>query len=277
MIIDAHHHLWNYKPKDYPWMDDSMEVLKRDYLPGDLAGEMEKEGVIGTVVVQARQSLEETRWLLEQAESNDFIKGVVGWVDLQSDSLNDELSEFASHPKFVGVRHVIHDEPDDNFMLRPNFMRGIEQLNNYNLSYDLLLFPKHLENALELVNRFPDQKFVLDHISKPKIKSGIMDPWRDDISSLAAQPNVWCKVSGLVTEADFVNWKEEDFSPYLEVIFESFGVDRIMIGSDWPVCRLAGEYKDVMSISKKFFDTVDDAGLEKIFKLNAIEFYELKL
>jgi len=230
MIIDAHHHLWNYNPVDYGWMDDSMTVLKQDYLPADLEKQIPGANVAGTVVVQARQKLEETHWLLELADENPFILGVVGWVDLQSDDLNNQLAEFGNHSKLVGVRHVIHDEEDDDFMLRPTFVRGIEKLQEYNLTYDLLLFPKHLEKAVELASMFTEQKFVLDHISKPFIKAGILDPWREDISSLAIQPNVWCKISGMVTEADLNSWKFEDFIPYLDIVVEAFGTDRIMLG-----------------------------------------------
>jgi len=277
MIIDAHHHLWSFNEADYGWMDDSMKVLKRDYLPPDLKKEMEKAGVSGTVVVQARQIIEETRWLLEQAEQNPFIKGVVGWVDLRSPDLAGQLEEFAGHSKLVGVRHVIHDEPDDEFMLRPAFVKGIEQLKAYDLTYDLLLFPKHLERAIELVSMFPDQRFVLDHISKPFIKSGIMQPWKDDIEAIAAQANVWCKISGMVTEASLDSWKYDDFVPYMKVVCEAFGMDRLMLGSDWPVCRLAGEYDAVMGIPMVYLRSLSDEEKENVLYKNAIDCYKIKL
>lgn len=273
MIFDAHHHLWQFNEVDYGWMDDSMQVLKKNYLPSDLAAEAEKAGVTGTVVVQARQILEETEWLLELGEASTLIKGVVGWVDLQSPALDEQLKRFAPHPLLVGLRHVIHDEPDDDFMLRPAFVNGIEQLQEYDLTYDLLLFPKHLERAIELVSRFPEQKFVLDHISKPFIKSGIMQPWKDDIEALAAQPNVWCKISGMVTEADHKGWKYEDFVPYMKVVSEAFGTDRLMLGTDWPVCRLAGEYSDILEIPKRFFQDLPVQEKEKVFASNCLEFY----
>jgi len=277
MIIDAHHHLWSFNEADYGWMDDSMKVLKRDYLSADLQEEIAKAGVSGTVVVQARQIIEETRWLLEQADANPFIKGVVGWVDLRSPELVQQLEEFAGHPKLVGVRHVIHDEPDDDFMLRPAFVKGIEQLKAYDLTYDLLLFPKHLERAIELVSMFPDQRFVLDHISKPFIKSGIMQPWKDDIEALAAQANVWCKISGMVTEASLDSWKYDDFVPYMKVVSEAFGMDRVMLGSDWPVCRLAGEYDAVMGIAMVYLRSLSDGEKENVFYKNAIDCYKIKL
>lgn len=277
MIIDAHHHLWSFNEADYGWMDDSMKVLKLDYLPPDLEKELEKAGVSGTVVVQARQIIEETRWLLEQADANPFIKGVVGWVDLRSPELAKQLDEFAAHPKLVGVRHVIHDEADDDFMIRPAFVKGIEQLKAYDLTYDLLLFPKHLERAIELVSMFPDQRFVLDHISKPFIKSGIMQPWKDDIEALAAQTNVWCKISGMLTEASLESWKYDDFVPYMKVVWEAFGMDRVMLGSDWPVCRLAGEYDAVMGIPMVYFRSLSDGEKENVLYKNAIDCYKIKL
>ena len=276
-IIDAHHHLWLYNLVDYEWMDESMEVLKRDYTPADLEKEMGKSGVDGTVVVQARQLIEETTWLLEMAEQNSFIKGVVGWLDLQSDELRSQLDLFASHPKLVGVRHVIHDEPDDDFMLRPAFVKGIELLQNYNLTYDLLLFPKHLDRALELVNMFPEQRFVLDHISKPFIKAGILEPWKGDMEALASQANVWCKISGMVTEADLNKWKYQDFVPFMQSVVEAFGTDRIMLGSDWPVCLLAGTYSKVYQLVYNFTKTLSTFEQEAIFGNNAFRFYQRKI
>lgn len=276
MIIDSHHHLWNYNAEAYGWMDESMEVLKRDYLPAELENILAESGVSGTVVVQARQSIEETRWLLELADSFPFIKGVVGWFDLQSESLKTQLGHYVVHPKLVGVRHVIHDESDDDFMLRPAFLKGIEMLQEFDLVYDLLLFPKHLARAFELVNMFPEQRFVLDHLAKPFIRSGILQPWKEDIEKLASQPNVWCKLSGMVTEADHNRWRYEEFVPYLNTVLQSFGADRIMLGSDWPVCTLAGEYKEVMEIPMRFIKDLIENDKEKISWLNAIECYQLE-
>jgi len=276
MIIDTHHHLWQFNPKDYGWMDDSMTILKQDYLPADLEGQLAGSGVAGTIVVQARQTLEETTWLLKLAEENTFIKAVVGWVDLRSEELDEQLERFADHPKLAGVRHVIHDEPDDDFMLRPEFIKGIEKLKKYDLCYDLLLFPKHLSRATELSIMFPDQRFVLDHISKPLIREGVLNPWEDDLALLASCPNVWCKISGMVTEADHQNWKHEDLDPYLDVVVEAFGTGRIMLGSDWPVCRLAGEYTDVMNIHVQYFRDLTEAEKENVFRQNAIDCYKLE-
>ena len=275
-MIDAHHHLWMYNTQDYGWMDDSMSVLKSNYLPDDLEAELKLSGVRGTVVVQARQNLEETRWLLELAEQYSFIHGVVGWLDLRSKDLDKELDEFASNPKLVGVRHVIHDETDDDFMLRPDFIRGIAQLEYYELIYDLLLFPRHLERAVQLVERFPRQGFVLDHLAKPMIKAGIMEPWKSDITRLAAYQNVWCKLSGMVTEADHKQWLYKDLQPYMEVVLESFGPERIMLGSDWPVCKLAAEYGEVMKTVQEFIEALSPGDQERILYQNAIDCYQLK-
>ena len=277
MIIDSHHHLWKYTPTEFAWIDDSMKVLKRDYLPADLETEIHKAGVTGTVVVQARQMIEETRWLLELADENPFIKGVIGWVDLRSPDLGAQLEQFGNHPKLVGVRHVIHDEPDGDFMVQQAFLEGIKALQKYNLVYDLLLFPRHLERAIELVSMFPDQRFVLDHISKPFIKSGILQPWKDDMEALAARHNVWCKISGMVTEANLSAWKIEDFIPYMSAVYDAFGTDRIMLGSDWPVCRLAGEYTEVMNIPKAFIGHLDNNDKKKIYALNAKACYQLSI
>ena len=276
MMIDAHHHLWEYNQREYTWMDNSMEILKTDYLPADLEAEMAISGVTGTVAVQARQSLEETRWLLMLADQHTFVRGVVGWVDLQSDHLANRLTEFAGHSRLVGVRHVIHDEPDDEFMLRPAFVRGIRMLADFGLTYDLLLFPKHLKPAIKLAGMCPGQKFVLDHMAKPFIDTRILHPWKEELKELSSFPNVWCKISGMVTEADRRGWRYEDFVPYMEVVMEAFGPDRVMLGSDWPVCRLAASYKDVMEIPGRFFRDFDMDVREKIFSRNAVSFYGLK-
>jgi L-fuconolactonase len=276
MMIDAHHHLWKYNPGEYGWMDASMSLLKRDYLPEDLEKELQAAGVGGTVVVQARQNMEETRWLLELADRHSFIKGVVGWFDLCSPYLLQQLRDFVAHPKLVGARHVIHDEPDDDFMLRSDFKTGLVYLGAHGITYDLLLFPRHIGRAVKLVNHFPRQRFVLDHLGKPLIKSGALEPWKQDISQLARYPNVWCKLSGMVTEADRAHWTYEDLLPYMETVLEVFGPDRVMVGSDWPVCRLAAEYQEVMRIVPQFVRSLDQMDREKILFANAIKCYQLK-
>lgn len=276
MIIDAHHHLWKYKPSEFGWIDDSMSVLKQDYLPADLEPELQLSGISGTVVVQARQSLEETRCLLELADKYPFIKGVVGWLDLRTPDLESQLEEFANYPKMVGVRHVIHDEADDKFMLQAAFMKGIARLEQYGLVYDLLLFPKHLAYAAELVKAFPRQRFVLDHLGKPLIKAGQMEPWKTDIEQLAGNNNVWCKISGMVTEAHHDQWEINDFISYMEVVKNAFGPERIMLGSDWPVCKLAGDYEAVMNIPIIFSRHMKANEQERLLARNAIECYQLQ-
>ena len=275
MKIDTHQHFWKYNERDYGWMGEGMGVLKRDRLPGDLAPLLQETGIDGTVTVQARQSLEETEWLLQLADENTFIKGVVGWADLRSGQLEEQLDRFSSHPKLCGVRHVVHDEPDDQFMMRDDFVRGIGKLADYNLTYDLLLFPKHLPVACELVAMFPGQRFVLDHISKPFIKDGKIEPWADDIRGLASFENVACKISGMVTEADWHNWKPEDFRPYMDIVLDAFGADRIMIGSDWPVCTVAGKYADVIRIAAEFVQGLSKDEQAAVWSENAKRAYLL--
>jgi L-fuconolactonase len=256
-----------------------MERLARDHLPKDLAPLAAAEGIDGTVAVQARQSLEESRWLLELADANPLIRGVVGWVDLRSTHVVDQLRELAQRPKFVGVRHVVQDEPDPRFLLGESFLHGIGKLATFDLTYDLLLYPQQLPAAAELVGRFPEQPFVLDHLAKPRIKprikAGELDPWRQDLKALGAHRNVFCKLSGLVTEADWQGWQRADFTPYLEVALEAFGSKRLMVGSDWPVCTLAAEYADVIGIVRDFLAPLAAAEREAIEGGNAARFYAL--
>jgi L-fucono-1,5-lactonase len=275
MRIDTHQHFWQYSPKQYGWMGSNMEILKNDHLPGHLKPLLKSSAIDATVVVQARQTLEENRWLLELADQFPFIKGVVGWVDLCSPDVNEQLERLASHPKFCGVRHVVQDEPDDQFMLRAAFLGGLSHLAKFDLTYDLLLYPRHLTVALEVVKRFPEQPFVLDHIAKPLIKEHKLTPWDTDVRRLAKFQNVCCKISGMVTEADWQHWKPADFNPYLDTIFESFGTDRIMIGSDWPVCTLAARYSQVMRIAASYVERLSKDEQEHVWSLNARQFYGL--
>jgi L-fuconolactonase len=277
MKIDSHQHFWIYNSRDYDWIDDRMKLLRRDYLPADLEPELKNAGYSGSVAVQARQSLEETRWLIGLSEKSDFIKGVVGWVDLCSEyDLKEQLDEFCKSDKFVGVRHVVHDEPDDNFMLHDDFLRGISLLKDYNLTYDFLLFPKHLPLAREVVSMFPQQKFVVDHISKPLIRDHLISPWKEDIIQLARNKNVWCKLSGMVTEADWMKRVPEDFGPYLNIIFDAFGTERLMTGSDWPVYKVAGDYSFVTGLVENYITGMDDETRLGILGDNCTEFYNLK-
>ena len=275
MRIDAHQHFWSYSAAEYPWIGKGMERLAHDHLPKDLATLAAAEGIGGTVAVQARQSLEESRWLLELSDANPLIRGVVGWVDLRSTHVEDQLREVAEHPKFVGVRHVVQDEPDPRFLLGESFLHGIGKLATFGLTYDLLLYPQQLPAAAEFVGRFPEQPFVLDHLAKPRIKAGELDPWRQDLKALAAHGHVLCKLSGMVTEADWQGWKRADFTPYLEVALETFGPKRLMIGSDWPVCTLAAGYPDTIGIVRDFLAPLAAAEREAIEGGNAARFYAL--
>jgi L-fuconolactonase len=275
MRLDAHQHFWQYNPAEHVWMTEAMADLKRDFLPRDLRPLLAASLFDGCVSVQARQSLEETRWLLELAEQNDLVKGVVGWVDLCSSELKGQLERFAGHPKLVGVRHLVQDEPDDAFMLRPEFSKGIAQLAEYGLAYDLLLHPRHLPAGVKLVREFPRQRFVLDHIAKPSIAAGILSPWERDLRKLAEHENVWCKLSGMVTEARWKQWTAADFDPYLDVVFDAFGAARLMIGSDWPVCTLSGDYAATLGLVMGYVERLSASEREGVLGGNCARFYGL--
>jgi L-fucono-1,5-lactonase len=273
--IDAHQHFWRYDPIEHAWMTEEMAAIRRDFLPEDLKPLLERLGFDGCLAVQVRQNLEETRWLLEVAEQHDFVRGVVGWVDLRSPELPAQLREFAGQEKLVGVRHIVQDEPDDDFMLRDDFRRGVRQLNDADLAYDVLIYPRQLPAAIRLVEEFPDQRFVLDHIAKPPIADGSMDPWATGLLRLAKAPNLHCKLSGMVTEARWVRWQPGDFRPYLEVVFEAFGPGRLMIGSDWPVCTLSASYESAMGIVLDYIAQLSAAEQEGILGGNCARFYRL--
>ena len=276
MRIDAHQHFWNYDQQEYGWIDETMASIRRDFLPADLKPELEKNGFSGSILVQTRQTLEETRWLLELANDNPFILGVVGWVDLRSPRLRSELESLAENSKLVGVRHIVQSEPDD-FLLQPDFLRGISLLEEFDLAYDILIYTKHLPIAADFVRRFPRQRFVLDHLAKPPIKKGAVDEWARGIRELATFPNVLAKVSGLVTEADWSAWKPEDIWPYLEVAFECFGPRRLMFGSDWPVCNVAASYTQVVTLVKDYLSgyTAEERGA--VLGGNAAKFWRLQV
>jgi L-fuconolactonase len=274
MRIDAHQHFWRYSLEEYDWIDDSMASLRRDFLPSDLKPELDAAGFDACIAVQARQTLEETRWLLALADENPFIAGIVGWVDLRAESVRDQLAAL-SNPKLVGVRHVVQAEPDDGFLLRPDFLSGIAALQEFDLTYDILIYPRHLPVAVEFVSRFPEQRFVLDHLAKPFIKARAIEPWASNIRELAKFPNVFCKLSGMVTEADWTSWTPEHFKPYLETALQAFGPDRLMIGSDWPVCKVAGSYRKVMSLVIQFLDLQPPDTREKVLGENARRFWRL--
>jgi L-fuconolactonase len=276
MRIDAHQHFWIYSPEEYGWIDDSMQAIRRNFLPEDLAPELQRNEFSGSVAVQARQTLEETRHLLSLADQTPKILGVVGWVDLRSPQLRLQLSEFSPHPKFVGVRHIVQSEPDERFLLREDFMRGIAALEEFDLAYDILIYTQHLPFAAEFVERFPRQRFVLDHMAKPPIKSGQIAGWAEGIRRLAQFPNVSCKLSGLVTEADWQGWKPEQIVPYLDVAFEAFGPERLMIGSDWPVCLVAASYTSAMNVVQSWLRQFPLKRQDAILGENAQRFWKLR-
>ncbi len=276
MRIDAHQHFWRYDPAEYGWINPNMEALRHDWMPPDLAPSLRELRIDGTVAVQARQSLEETRFLLELARRFDWIHGVVGWVDLCSARVEEDLAAFAGEKKLKGIRHVVQDEPDDEFLLRPDFGRGIEKLSRSGLAYDVLIYPRQISAALRFVERFPEQSFALDHLAKPDVRSGSISPWKEGMRSLAAHPNVCCKLSGLVTEAHWYKWRVEDFFPYLDIVYEAFGESRVMFGSDWPVALLSAEdYASVHGVLARWAERLDAAARAKLFGENAARFYRL--
>lgn len=275
MRVDSHQHFWQYTAAEYPWIGEGMQRLARDYLPADLKPLLATAGIAGSVAVQARQSLAETQWLLELAAAHPGILGVVGWVDLRSPDLAEQLQAFAGQEKLVGVRHVVQDEPDPRFLLGEAFVQGLRQLQAHGLTYDLLLFPPQLPAAVELVGMLPEQPFVLDHLAKPLIKSGTLDPWQADLRALARHEHVSCKLSGMVTEAAWQGWKPSDFKPYLEVALDAFGPSRLMYGSDWPVCLLAGEYSQVFELVDDFLAALSDTERQQILGTTATNFYGL--
>jgi L-fuconolactonase len=272
MRLDAHQHFWSYDAAQYPWIPPG-SPLHRSWLPDDLAALQKPLGFDGSIAVQARQIVGESDWLLGLADKHANVKGVVGWVDLRSDRVEADLARLAAHPKFVGVRHVVQEEPDDDFMLGKDFQRGISKLQAHGLTYDILIYPKQLEAAIRLAENFPDQPFVLDHIAKPRIKDGTIEPWKSQVRRLAKSPNVHCKVSGMLTEADHKNWHAEQFRPYLDTVFEAFGPGRLMYGSDWPVCLFAGSYEQAFRLVDDYARGLTDAERAGLFGGNCQKFY----
>jgi L-fuconolactonase len=274
MRIDSHQHFWRYNPVEYSWIDESMRALRRDFLPTDLEPVMAGADFDACVAVQARQTVEETTWLLQLADAHPFIAGVVGWVDLQADDVERQLEPLAEHKKLVGIRHIVQAEPDD-FLMRPAFQRGIARLERFRLAYDILIYPRHLKAAAQFVSHFPSQRFVLDHLAKPDIRGGLIDGWREDLRRLAAFPNVCAKLSGLVAEADWQSWTADRIRPYLDVAFECFGAERLMIGSDWPVCTVAASYAETMAVIGDYVARCTEAERNAVLGGTAARFWNL--
>jgi L-fuconolactonase len=277
MTIDSHQHFWRYDPARDAWITDTMALLKRDFLPKELERECAANSVDGTIVVQADQSEEETLFLLDLAERHKRIVGVVGWIDFCSPSVEERLQSFSQYQKLCGFRHIAQAEPDDQFLVGHDFTRGISLLREFDFTYDILIYPKQLPAAMELAARFPEQRFVVDHLAKPLIKEGCREPWASYMRTIAQNANVFCKVSGLVTEADWHRWKPEDIWPYLDVVFEAFGPERLMFGSDWPVCLLAASYQQVIQLIETYVKAHAAQFKENIFGGNAVRFYGLKV
>lgn len=275
MLIDAHHHFWRYDPAQYPWIDDAKRPLKRDFLPEHLEAEIEAAGVDGVVSVQARQTLEETAWLLDLAEQHGFIRGVVGWAPLVSPQLPELIGPLAERRKLKSLRHVLQDEPDPDYMLRADFDRGIRSLSEFGLAYDILIFERHLPQAVQLVDRHPQQTFIVDHIAKARIGEGIVSPWRENIRELARRQNVSCKISGMATEADWRRWTPDQLRPYFDVVLDAFGLRRLMFGTDWPVCQLACGYRQWKDLVSAWIAGLSSSEQQRILGGTAIEAYRL--
>ena len=276
MRIDSHQHFWKFDPVRDAWITPNMAVIRRDFLPADLEPELKANGIDATIAVQADQAEAETKFLLDLAARNTFIAGVVGWVDLRARNLEERLAHWSRNEKLVGFRHIAQAEPDDRFLATREFIAGVSKLGQFGFTYDLLVYPRQLPAAIELVSRLPDQPFVLDHIAKPPIKTGKQVKWCDHIRELAQNRNVHCKLSGIVTEADWTRWTPDHCKPYLDVVFEAFGVDRLMFGSDWPVCLLAGSYERVLGLIEDYVLTHKATASAKIFAENAARFYGVK-
>ncbi len=275
MKIDSHHHFWNYNPEEYGWIGDHMTKLRRDFSPEVLLPEIKQADIDGVVSVQASQTLEETDFLNDYAKENAFIKGVVGWVPFANPGVEAHIERFAAEPKIVGMRHVVQDEPDDNFILGQAFNEGITRLKDHGLVYDILIYERQLGPSLEFVDRHPNQVFVLDHIAKPRICDGLLDPWKENMLELAKRENVYCKLSGVATEADWQNWTEDQLLPYLEVSLAAFSPARMMFGSDWPVALLAIDYKQWVDIVSRFTSTLTDSEQALVWGQVAMEAYGL--
>jgi L-fuconolactonase len=275
MRIDSHQHFWKFNPVKDAWITENMKVIQRDFLPSDLLPLMNNNNIDGCIAVQADQSEDETHFLLQLAENNNFIKGVVGWIDLCGENLESRLEYFSQFKNLKGFRHIVQGETDENFLLKDDFCSGITQLEKFNYTYDILIFPKHLVVALEFAKKFPNQKMVIDHLAKPNFKEANFTYWEKGIRDIATCQNVYCKVSGLVTEADWKNWSESDFNYCLNVVTEAFGIDRLMFGSDWPVNLLAASYNQSCDITTNYFSKFSLEEQDKIWGKNAVSFYNL--
>jgi L-fuconolactonase len=273
--IDSHQHFWKYDPVKHSWINDNMAAIRKDFLPEQLLPVLTENGVDGCVAVQTDQSAVETDFLIHLSSQHDFIKGVVGWVELKSPFLADRLQYYREFDRLKGFRHILQGEQQRDFCLQPAFLNGIALLEQYGYTYDILILPDQLQYLPDFVGRFPNQRFVIDHMAKPAVASGEIADWKKDIEKVAAYPNVSCKISGLVTEADLTGWKNNDFRPYIDVVVNAFGMKRVMYGSDWPVCLYAGGYPEVIGLVRSYFSTFSEDEQQLFFSSNAINFYRL--
>ena len=275
MVIDSHQHFWKYDSDKHAWIDDNMSSIRQDFLPHQLEKLYKAQGVDGCVAVQADQTDEETAFLLQLSKNHPIIKGVVGWVDLRSPDISELLEAYSSEEIIKGFRHIVQGEADPNFLLRPFFLNGISALKKHDFTYDILVFPHQLGAVLEFVKTFPDQKFVIDHIAKPYIKDGFYDGWAALMMEIGKQKNVYCKLSGIITEADYHHWTKSDIIPYLELVLDAYGPNRLMFGSDWPVCLVAGNYQEVKELIVNFIAKLSSDEQRNIMGTNAVKFYNL--
>jgi L-fuconolactonase len=274
-IVDAHQHFWELGRLEYSWMTPERSALRRSFLPEDLIPKLTESGIGRTVVVQAHPSLDETRWLLELASIHEFIGGVVGWVDLAGPEVGKQLDVFQTHPKFKGVRHPLEAEADDAWMVRQEVVAGLNELTRRDIPYDLVVYPRHLKHIPELRERCPGLRLVVDHLAKPQIAEAKMDQWAAEMRIVSSLPDVWCKVSGLITEADWSKWKVDQLRPYVQLVVSAFGFDRLMFGSDWPVCNLAGSFRAVVNSTRETLGPLSKSDAQKFWGGNASWFYRL--
>jgi L-fuconolactonase len=275
MRIDAHQHFWHYDPIRHDWIDESMKVIRKNFLPADLSNEMKRNGIDGTIAVQVDETEEENYFLLKLAEENEIIKGIVGWMDLKSPTAEEQIQHWKKYPNIKGFRCIIQGKPDEQYLKNDLFISQVKKLASYEFTYDLLVYHDQLPSLIRFVEKLPDNKMILDHIGKPDIKNREIKSWRENIKMLAQHPGIYCKLSGLVTEANHNNWNYDDLMPYLEIASEAFGIDRICFGSDWPVCLVAGSYTEVVGVIEQFSSQLNKEEKEKLFGANTMKFYNL--
>jgi len=275
MRIDAHQHFWNHDPIKHFWINDDMKVIKRDFSPGDLAPLLKESKFDGTIAVQADETMAETTFLLDLARKNDYIKAVVGWVDLRKEAVEEDLLMLKSQQKLAGFRCIMQGTEDEAYLKNSVFLKNVSRLTQFDFTYDLLVFHNQMESLVRFTDKLQDNRLILDHIGKPDIKNKQIKQWREQLRILSSNPNIYCKLSGMLTEADHQRWTYDDIMPYMETAAEYFGVDRLCFGSDWPVCLLAGSFKQVHDVVDRFVEQLNTTEREKIFGTNTAAFYKI--